>query len=173
MQEVTEAEGSPPGSGTAGQTRFSLACLPPAMSPPPVCPVLFSGKTDPRPQLSVPVLPQIPKNSRGPAPPCWWTSQPRRVGRGLPLLESGWYPADRTDAARAGWAVVQRQVPHLCAHQALEHWRRDEPWEGWGCVWGHCLFPPSLQSSADKQSKLGIKTSLAPISRQAGCISNV
>lgn len=31
----------------------------------------------------------------------------------------------------------------------------------------HCLFLPGLQSSADKQSKLGIKTSLAPTSQQA------
>lgn len=73
-------EGSPPGSGTAGQTRFSLAWLPPAMSPPPVCPVLFSGKTDPRPQLSVPVLPQIPKNSE--APPHLAGGLPSPGGRG-------------------------------------------------------------------------------------------
>ena len=40
--------------------------------------------------------------------------------------------------------------------------------------WGGALsVRPGLQSSADKQSKLGIKTLLAPTSRQAGRISNV
>lgn len=38
---------------------------------------------------------------------------------------------------------------------------------------GGSLFPPGFQSFADKQSKLGIKTSLAPTSPQANRNSNV